>query len=182
MEVNLIDHMGTDLSVVNAARISFGKRKELFDESDAKLIKYLAKNGHFSPLCHNSITFSLAIPRYVSEIIDSHKIGFVMTEKSRNHENYKPVFYGIENIYLETFEETMFEETKKKHGLQKAIHSLPGGAMGSWYLTGNLYSFSKLYNFHFKNGNCNELKWILTYICNELSKLFPVSWKALTNN
>lgn len=179
MEVKLIDHMGTDLSVVNAARISFGKRKEVFDESDEKLIKYLAKNGHFSPLCHNSITFNLIVPRYISEIINDHKIGFVFTEKSRNCENYEPVFYGNDennDTYLK-----IFEETKQKYGLDKAINNLPNSVMSSWYLTGNVYSFSKLYNFH-KNGDSYELKWILTYIGNELSKLFPVSWKALTNN
>jgi len=47
--VRLIDHMGSDLSVVNAARVSFGKRKEVFDDADAKLIDYLARHDHTSP-------------------------------------------------------------------------------------------------------------------------------------
>ena len=45
MEVSTIDHMGTDLAVANAARVSFGKRKEVLDKSDEKLIKYLAKHN-----------------------------------------------------------------------------------------------------------------------------------------
>ncbi len=49
MEVTLIDHMGTDLTVVNAARCSFGKHKEQLDETDIKLINYLAKHGHWTP-------------------------------------------------------------------------------------------------------------------------------------
>jgi thymidylate synthase (FAD) len=49
MEVTCLDHMGTDLTVANAARVSFGKRKELLDETDTKLINYLAKHGHWTP-------------------------------------------------------------------------------------------------------------------------------------
>ena len=46
MEVELIDHMGSDLSVVNAARVSFGKRKEEVSKGDEKLIRFLAEHGH----------------------------------------------------------------------------------------------------------------------------------------
>jgi len=51
-EVSLIDHMGTDLTVVNAARVSFGKKKTEFTDGDAKLIKYLADHNHWSPFGH----------------------------------------------------------------------------------------------------------------------------------
>ena len=53
MKATLIDHMGTDLSVVNAARVSFGKNHKEFDaDTDTKLIHYLAKNKHKSPFGH----------------------------------------------------------------------------------------------------------------------------------
>ena len=55
LSVELIDHMGCDLTVVNAARVSFGKHKESFEERpDTKLIKYLAKHKHWSPFGHCS--------------------------------------------------------------------------------------------------------------------------------
>ena len=54
MFVKLIDSMGTDLSVVNAARVSFGKRKEEVSKGDKFLIKYLAEHGHWSPFAHCS--------------------------------------------------------------------------------------------------------------------------------
>ena len=57
--VKLIDSMGTDLSVVNAARVSFGKRKEEFTEGDKFLIKYLAEHGHWSPFAHCSAQFHI---------------------------------------------------------------------------------------------------------------------------
>ena len=57
MEVELIDHMGSDLTVVNAARVSFGKRKKEFTEGDKKLIGFLAKHGHWSPFGHGSLQY-----------------------------------------------------------------------------------------------------------------------------
>ena len=68
--VELIDHMGSDLSVVNGARISMGKRKEVFDEKDAGLINYLAEHGHFSPFRHCHITFHIKAPIFVIDIPD----------------------------------------------------------------------------------------------------------------
>ena len=60
--VELIDHMGSDLSVVNAARVSFGKRKETFTVSDVGLIKYLAEHNHWSPFGHASMQFHIKAP------------------------------------------------------------------------------------------------------------------------
>ena len=52
MQVQLLDKMGTDLTVVNAARVSYAKIKETFDDKDEKLIKYLAEHEHWSPFAH----------------------------------------------------------------------------------------------------------------------------------
>ena len=57
METKLIDVMGTDLTVVNAARVSFGKKKEKFEEGDEKLITYLAQHNHWSPFGHCMLQF-----------------------------------------------------------------------------------------------------------------------------
>ena len=53
--VQLIDYMGSDVSVVNAARISFDKIKDEFDEQDERLVNYLAEHNHWSPFAHTSI-------------------------------------------------------------------------------------------------------------------------------
>ena len=58
MEVTLIDKMGSDLTVVNAARVSFGKNKEVFEASDEKLISFLARHNHWSPFAHCSLHFA----------------------------------------------------------------------------------------------------------------------------
>lgn len=56
MEVKYIDHMGTDLTVVNAARVSFAKRKSALDDKDIRLISYLAKHRHWTPFAHPQVT------------------------------------------------------------------------------------------------------------------------------
>ena len=56
--VSLVDHMGSDLSVVNAARVSFDKFSEKFSDKDEKLIQYLAKHNHWSPFAHCFVSLS----------------------------------------------------------------------------------------------------------------------------
>lgn len=80
--VKLIDHMGSDLSVVNAARVSFGKRKEAFDEGDEKLIKYLAKHEHTSPFRHTAMTLHVKAPIFVFRQWMKHRIGSEFNEIS----------------------------------------------------------------------------------------------------
>ncbi len=80
--VKLVDHMGSDLSVVNAARVSFGKRKEEFDESDAKLVRYLAKHEHTSPFRHTALTLHVKAPIFVFRQWMKHRIGSEFNEIS----------------------------------------------------------------------------------------------------
>jgi thymidylate synthase (FAD) len=67
--------MGNDLTVVNSARVSFGKRKTKLDEGDKKLINYLAKNKHWSPFRHISIQFHIKAPEIVGRQFYKHIIG-----------------------------------------------------------------------------------------------------------
>ena len=63
--VGLLDHMGDETTIVNAARISFQNVKEVFDERDEKLLKYLIQNQHTTPLEHVTFSFSVHCPLYV---------------------------------------------------------------------------------------------------------------------
>ena len=63
--IGLIDKMGTEASIVNAARVSFGKIKNKMDEKDIVLLEYLIKNRHTSPLEHLVFTFSIHCPLFV---------------------------------------------------------------------------------------------------------------------
>jgi thymidylate synthase (FAD) len=64
--VEYVQHMGTDLTVVNSARVSFGKHKEELDGKDEKLIRYLISHRHTSTLEHNSVTLRFTVPLYVA--------------------------------------------------------------------------------------------------------------------
>ena len=113
--VTLIDHMGDDLSVVNAARVSFGKRVELdlsqyddveyakcltqiplLQDRDIKLIKYLAKHNHWSPFGHASMQFHIKAPVFVARQLVKHQVGLVWNEVSRRYVNNEPEFYTPE--------------------------------------------------------------------------------------
>lgn len=78
--VTLADCMGSDLSVVNAARVSFGKRKEVFEEKDAKLIRYLAEHKHMSPFRHVVFSFTLeGVSEVVCRQLYKHQVGCAYT-------------------------------------------------------------------------------------------------------
>lgn len=106
MSVDLVDNMGSDLSVVNAARVSFAKESdwdydikhdgrfnERIHEKDQKLINYLAKHNHWSPFAHNSLTFRIKAPIFVARQLVKHQVGGVWNEVSRRYVDDEPEFY-----------------------------------------------------------------------------------------
>ena len=94
MDVTLIDSMGSDLSVVNAARVSFAKVHDTFeDDKDTKLIKYLAKHNHWSPFGHASLQFHIKAPVFVARQLVKHQIGLTWNEGSSRQVDEEPEFY-----------------------------------------------------------------------------------------
>ena len=71
--VDYVSHMGSDLTVVNSARVSFGVEKEELDEKDEKLIKYLIRHKHTSTLEHNVVTFRFTVPLFVRSQHHRHR-------------------------------------------------------------------------------------------------------------
>lgn len=92
IEVTLIDHMGSDLSVVNAARVSFHKEALVFEQKDEKLINYLAKHKHTSPFNHAFITQRIKAPIFVARQLVKHKF-MPWNEVSRRYVDDEPEFY-----------------------------------------------------------------------------------------
>jgi len=108
IDVTLIDHMGTDLSVVNAARVSFGKnsdwdytdwrdsddyaRKKVLSKGDTKLIHYLAEHKHMSPFGHAFASFHVKAPIFVARQLVKHKF-LRWNEISRRYVDSEPEFY-----------------------------------------------------------------------------------------
>ena len=106
IEVTYIDHMGNDLSVVNSARVSFGKRSEalgrsgvegehmtpILHDTDKRLIKYLAKHRHTSPFGHAFASFHVKAPIFVARQLVKHKF-LRWNEVSRRYVDDEPEFY-----------------------------------------------------------------------------------------
>ena len=80
--VEVIDKLGNDLTVSNSARVSFGKRKTIYDERDRRLVSYLAKNKHFSPFRHLMVTFHIKAPEFVMRQWYKHVVGCETTSSS----------------------------------------------------------------------------------------------------
>lgn len=94
MKVEYLDHLGSDLSIVNAARVSFDKHHAEFDEDgDTRLISYLAREGHFTPFAHPQITLRITAPIFVARQLVKHQIGLVWSEISRRYVDSPPEFY-----------------------------------------------------------------------------------------
>lgn len=85
MGVDYIDHMGTDLTVVNAARVSFDNESEELEDKDRKLIKYLADHEHWSPFAHPQISLRVKAPIFVARQLAKHQVGFAWNEVSRRY-------------------------------------------------------------------------------------------------
>jgi thymidylate synthase (FAD) len=95
MKVEYVDHMGSDVNVVNAARVSFAKEVEEFHiEKDTKLINYLAKHNHWSPLAHTSISIRVKAPIFMARQFVKHQIGLVWNEESRRYIDEEPEFFN----------------------------------------------------------------------------------------
>jgi thymidylate synthase (FAD) len=93
--VELVEHMGSDLSVVNSARVSFGKHKDVLDLKDEKLIKYLIKHKHTSTLEHCIVTFRLKVPLFVRSQHHRHRT-WSYNEISRRYTDFDIQFYEPE--------------------------------------------------------------------------------------
>jgi len=136
IEVTYIDHMGSDLSVVNAARVSFGKKSEyktltkcydtgeVVDKSlalnDKKLIKYLAKHKHTSPFNHAFMTVHVKAPIFVARQLQKHEY-MPWNEVSRRYVDDEPEFYEPD-VWRGRADD-------KKQGSAGAVESVPVGAL-----------------------------------------------------
>jgi len=91
-KVEYVQHMGSDLTIVNSARVSFGREKSAIDERDKKLIKYLAENNHTSTFEHNVLTFRFTVPLYIRSQHHRHRT-WSYNEISRRYTDIDIKFY-----------------------------------------------------------------------------------------
>ncbi len=111
--IEVIDSLGNDLTVVNSARVSFGKRKEKYDKSDERLVRYLAKYKHYSPFRHLQVQFHIKAPEFVMRQWYKHVVGI---ETSSNSSTKDHAWNEISGRYVpveEYYEPTIWRKQSK---------------------------------------------------------------------
>ena len=195
--------MGTDLSEVNAARVSIAKDSNELSEKDEKLINYLAKHDHWSPFGHCSLQFRIKAPIFVARQLVKHQVGLVWTEVSRRYVDDEPEFYIPQEWRLkaddkkqgssdETIEYSLgstleFVKTTYQNMLKVNIAPemarmiLPQNLYTEWYWSGTLMAFARVCNLRCKPDTQWETQVIADLIDFNASTKFPISWRALRN-
>ena len=214
MQVRLMDKMGSDLTVVNAARVSFakesgwdiipegGETEGILNQSDEKLIKYLAKHNHWSPFGHCNMQFHIKAPIFVARQLVKHQVGLVWNEVSRRYVDDEPEFYIPKSWRLrpdksikqgssdETIDYdiagTMAYVKTTYHNLlreqvapEMARMVLPQNMYTEWYWSGTLMAFARVCNLRC----AKDTQWETQQIANKIDRFgaefFPYSWVEL---
>ena len=208
LQVEFIDKMGTDLSVVNAARVSYAKFKDKFEDKDEKLIKFLAEHNHWSPFAHASLQFRIKAPVFVARQLVKHQVGLVWNEISRRYVDYTPELYepkewrGRPQNSKQGSDGTVSIDSNEKHRLDmtmeqcKIIYNsligkgiapeqarmvLPQSMMTEWIWSGTLYAFARVCNLRCAKDTQEETREVADQIHNICKEEFPMSWKHLKN-
>jgi thymidylate synthase (FAD) len=202
-----MDSMGSDLTVANAARVSFAKHKEELDEGDEKLIAFLAKHGHWSPFAHVSQQLKIDAPIFIARQLQKHQVGLAWNEVSRRYVDSTPEFYtptewrkrakdkkqgslsepiasqGIAHTIKKEAEVACVNAYNKLLRMdvcpEQARMVLPQSLMTSWYWTGSVYAFSRVCNLRLKEDAQAETREVAESISNHCAIMFPISWKNL---
>lgn len=208
IEVTLIDYCGSDLSVVNAARVSFHKESKEFVEQDAKLINYLAKHKHHSPFNHAFISVRVKAPIFVARQLVKHKF-LPWNEVSRRYVDDEPEFfhptawrgkpvnskqgsYGVIDIGVDLDEAVLsyneelllLYKNLLNEGVapEQARMVLPQNMMTEWYWSGTLGAFGDMLKLRLDPHTQQETRDVAELIKGIVEPLFPVSLKAMLEN
>jgi thymidylate synthase (FAD) len=204
MKVTLIDTMGNDMRVADAARVSFDKKaSEYTPEQNEKLINYLAKHKHYSPFGHCFASFHVKAPIFVRAQLVKHEY-LRMNEVSRRYVDTPPEFfhpevwrgrpvdkkqgssgvvdYGVGGWDLYGRQLMLYEDMVKKGvAPEQARMVLPQSMYTEWYWSGSLDAFANMVNLRDKPDAQEETRFIAKEISNLMLDKFPISWKALTD-
>ena len=207
IQVALLSQMGDDLSVVNAARVSFDKVHLEMEPNDEKLIKYLADHNHWSPFAHTSLQFHIRAPIFVARQLAKHQVGLVWNEVSRRYvsdtpDTWKPEMWrkAADDKKQGSMEEPVQSESLiSKMCAEVMIHCLntyeimidsgvcpeqaravlPQSTYTEWYWTGSLYAFSRVCKLRLAKDAQAETRQVADQISERCKINFPISWRHL---
>mgnify|MGYP006266267895 FL=1 len=206
----LLDLMGDDESIVNAARVSFDKQAHEYPpDKNLSLINFLAKHGHWSPFAHTCLKFHVRAPIFVARQLAKHQVGLVWNEVSRRYvktdiQIWRPrdfrkaapdVKQGSSDEIL-TNERLVQDyayscelalrtyESLLREGVcpEQARAVLPQGMYTEWIWTGSLLAFHRVVMQRTHSTAQKETKEIALEIERNCLNNFPAAWRALREN
>jgi thymidylate synthase (FAD) len=211
MKVELLNTMGNDDTIANAARVSYSETSSSYTlDQNNKLIKYLAKHGHWSPFGHVQAQFRITAPIFVARQLAKHQVGLVWNEISYRYvqaeQSYwepkelrsddkdikqgsgKGVLSGMKALMARSVYESAISASsiayKTLLGLgvskEQARSVLPTAVMTEWYWTGSVLAFSRICNLRLDKHAQAETGEIAQMISDELKVFYPEAWTALT--
>tara|TARA_R100001443_G_scaffold3451_4_gene10780 strand:- start:12741 stop:13382 length:642 start_codon:yes stop_codon:yes gene_type:complete len=210
IDVTLIDSMGSDLTVVNSARVSFNKTSEWDSDNELKvsdkiLIKYLARNKHMSPFGHCFATFHVKAPIFVARQLVKHKF-LRWNEVSRRYVDDEPELYepnewrgrsvdkkqgsegttypdqDIISFYKHTALLSYNQLLDQGVAPEQARMVLPQSTMTEWYWSGSLDAWFDMCQLRRKEDAQYESRLVANSVSMDMSTLYPESWKSLMEN
>lgn len=207
--VEILETFGDDLTVVNAARVSFDKVSTELTEGDKKLINYLAKHEHTSPFFHPQARFRIKLPIFVAREWFRHGIGFSRNEVSRRYVDTPPECWVPKPLEIrernpklkQGSKDTPVADSDEVHGMlltqtQSALQTyhdllakgvapelartvLPQSMYTEFVETASLAGYARLCHLRLGPDAQKEIRDYATAINQLLEERFPVSWKAL---
>ena len=206
----LIDSMGSDLTTVNAARVSFGKKSEwavsflpeILTEKDTKLIHYLAKHKHYSPFGHCFASFHIKAPIFVARQLVKHEY-LRMNEISRRYVDSEPEFY-VPDVWRGRAKDKKqgssdnLDWNHTPYAYERCLANykfmlevgvapemarmvLPQSMYTEWYWSGSMDAFANMCLLRLKEDTQYETRLVAQQIDKVMGELYPVSWKALVH-
>ena len=206
-KVELLETFGSDLTVVNAARVSLGKHVDEFTERDAKLCKYLADHDHISPFFHPQARFRLKMPIWMAREWFRHTIGFARNEVSRRYVDDPPTFHLPEFVrgraankkqgslddahhdnalMMNVIQESTTKSFQYYNSLigagvppEQARMVLPQNMMTEFIETGSLAAYARLCKLRMGPDAQKEIQEVAKMVSDALAVKFPATWNVL---
>jgi thymidylate synthase (FAD) len=204
--IELLETFGNDLTIVNAARVSFNKESTEMTNRDEKLIKYLAEHNHNSPFFHPQLRFRIKMPIFVAREWFRHTIGFARNEVSRRYVDTPPELWfptefrerdpnlkqgsketSVENTEVkEIYDQAMRDSLKAYDTLlaqnvapEIARAVLPLSLYTEFIETGSLAAYARLCKLRLDPHAQKEIQEYARQISELIEKAFPIAWKSL---
>ena len=204
MQATLIDSMGSDLTIVNAARVSFNSHSDALTDKDIRLISFLSKHGHWSPFAHVQLTLRVKAPIFVARQLVKHQVGLTWNEISRRYvdsdiEFYEPKVWrkAAENVKQGSSDESSgweprwssmalaeyFDAIDSGVCMEQARMILPQSMMTEWYWTGSLVAFARIVEQRTHSTAQRETQEVALLIKQAIDNIpeLKYSWGALTD-